>query len=294
ALSSTRLVPIRIRGGALDVTRMADRDQHLGIGDQVFQLDFVDLVHDLRSPIVAVGFLHFLQLAGDDLLQLFVAGKNFFQLRNVVADGFQFLQNFIDGELREAMELQFKNGIDLDRSQPRRGAASSLFAFQSAELIFAAVQLDALEFLGLAVFRYGDVLLGEILEQVLFCFRAAGRPADDADDIVKMVERDLVADQDVLAFAGLAQLVNGAAANDFDTMLDEQLDERDEAKFARLTRYDGQQDHAERFLHLRVLEKIVEDQLRFLAALDFHNDTHSFARRFVAHIGNAFDFFGLH
>jgi hypothetical protein len=63
----------------------------------------------------------------------------------------------------------------------------------------------------------------------------------------------------MFAFASLAQFENGAATDDFDAMLDEQLDERDEAQFARLAGNDGQQNHAERFLHLRELEQIIEN-----------------------------------
>src|SRR6266849_4338856 len=279
---------------ALDVAGMADGDQHLSVGDEVFELDFVDLVDNLRAAVVAVSFLYFLQLASDDLLQLFVAGKYFFQFGDVLANGFQFLENFVDRELREAMELQLEDGVDLDGSQARSSAASGRFAFQGAELVLAAVELHAFEFFGLAVFGDGDVLLGEIFEQVFLGFGAAGRSADDADDVVKMVERDLVADQNMFALAGFAQLVDGAAANNFDAVIDEQLDERDETKLAGLSGNDGQQDHAKRFLHLRVLEKIVEDELRFFAALDFDDDAHAFARGFVAHVGDAFDFFRLH
>src|SRR5216684_2211059 len=279
---------------ALDVAGMADGDQHLSVGDEVFELDFVDLVDNLRAAVVAVSFLYFLQLASDDLLQLFVAGEDFFQLGDVLADGFQFLENFVDRELREAMELQLEDGVDLDGSQARSSATSGRFAFQGAELVLAAVELHAFEFFGLAVFGDGDVLLGEIFEQVFLGFGAAGRSADDADDVVKMVERDLVADQNVFALAGFAQLVDSAAANNFDAVIDEQLDERDETKLAGLSGNDGQQDHAKRFLHLRVLEKIVEDELRFFAALDFDDDAHAFARGFVAHVGDAFDFFRLY
>src|SRR5260221_7096423 len=98
----------------------------------------------------------------------------------------------------------------------------------------------------------------------------------------------------MFALAGFAQLVDRAAPHDFDAMLDEQLDERDKAELAWLTADDGQQDHAEGFLHLRVLEKVVEDQLRFFAALDFDDDAHAFARGFVAHVPDAVDFFVLH
>src|SRR6267154_2559782 len=192
------------------------------------------------------------------------------------------------------MELQLKDRVDLYRSQARRSAASGRFSFQGTQLVLAAIELDAFEFPGLAVFGDGDILLGEIFEQVFLGFGTAGRSANDADDVIEMVERNLVADQNVFALAGFAQLVNGAAAHDFDAMIDEQLDERDEAELAGLSGNDGQQDHAEGFLHLRVLEKIVENELRFFAALDFDHDAHAFTRGLVAHIGDAFDFFRLH
>ena len=72
------------------------------------------------------------------------------------------------------------------------------------------------------------------------------------------------------------------------------LMQRNQAQFARLAAHDRQQDHAERFLHLRVLEKIVENELRFFAALEFDDDAHAFAGGFVAHVGDAFDLLGLH
>src|SRR6267154_4990639 len=192
------------------------------------------------------------------------------------------------------MELQLKDRVDLYRSQARRSAASGRFSFQGTQLVLAAIELDAFEFPGLAIFGDGDVLLGEIFEQVFLGFGATGRSADDANDVVEMVERNLVADQNVFALAGFAQLVNSAATHDFHAMIDEQLDERDEAKLAGLSGNDGQQDHAEGFLHLRVLEEIVENELRFFAALDLDHDAHAFARGFVAHVGDAFDFLCLH
>src|SRR5260370_761988 len=165
---------------------MADGDQHVGVGDEGFELDFRNFVHDFPAAIVALRLLHFVGLG------------------------------------------------------------------------------------------------------------AAGGPADDADDVVEMVERDLVADQDVFALASFAQLVERAAAHHFDAVLDEQLDQRDETELARLPGDDGQQDHAERFLHLRVLEKIVEDELRFFAALDFDDDAHAFAGGLVTHVADALYFFALH
>ena len=67
-----------------------------------------------------------------------------------------------------------------------------------------------------------------------------------------------------------------------------------QAQLARLPADDRQQDHAERFLHLRELVEMVENELGLFAALDFDHDAHAFAVGFVAHVGDAFDFFGLH
>ncbi len=61
----------------------------------------------------------------------------------MLADRLQFLEDFVDGELREAMELQLEDGVDLNGSQARSSAASGRFAFQGAQLVLAAIELDA-------------------------------------------------------------------------------------------------------------------------------------------------------
>ena len=113
ALAAARLVAIDVHRRALDVARMADGDGHVHVGDQVFDLDLLDGVDDLRAPVVAVIFLDFAQLADDHLLQLLFAGQNFLQLGDQRADLGQFLQDFVDGELRQPVQLQFEDGVDL-------------------------------------------------------------------------------------------------------------------------------------------------------------------------------------
>ncbi len=222
----------------------------------------------MRAAVVAVGLVDFAQLAGDDLLELFVAGENFAQLCNQVADGLQFLENLVDGKLRKAVQLQFEDGVDLRVTECEGVAAAGGFDFSSAdEAILAAVEFHAFKLLGFTVFGDGDVLLAEILEQVFLGFGAAAAATDDAYNVVEVVEGDLVADQDVLALFGFAQLEDGAAANHFHAVFDEQLDHRNQAEFARLACDDGEQDHAEGFLHLGVLEQIVENELGLFAAL---------------------------
>src|SRR5262245_19961950 len=289
ALAAARLVAVGVGGGALDVAGVAHGDEHFGVGDQVFQLDFVHLVHDLRAPVVSVGFLDVAQLGDNDRLEFFVAGQDFFEFGDAFANGFQFLENFVDRELGQAVELQLEDGVHLDGSEAARGDGASGFAFHAAQLVLAAVEFDAFDFLGLAAFADGDVGFREELQQVLLGFGAAGRSPDDADDGVQMVERHLIAGENVFAFASLAQFEARAPQDDVAAVFDEQPDDLDQAHLARLSADDGQQDHAERFLHLRVLEKIVENQLRFLAALQFDDDAHAVAVALVSDVADAFD-----
>ena len=118
--------------------------------------------------------------------------------------------------------------------------------------------------------------------------------ADQLDDVVQMFERFLEAEQDVLALFGLAQLELRAPPHHFDAVLDEQLQQRQQTQLARLPVHNRQQDHSERFLHLRELEQVVQNNFRFFAAFHFDDDAHAFAVGFIAHVGDAFDLFRLH
>ena len=113
--------------------------------------------------------------------------------------------------------------------------------------------------------------------------------ADQADHFVQVVERLLEAEQDVLALAGLAQFVLGAAADHFHAMLDEVLDHVHQAQLARLAVDDGEHDHAEADLKLRVLVEVVEHHFGLLAALQLEHDAHAVAVAVVPDVGDAFD-----
>ena len=77
------------------------------------------------------------------------------------------------------------------------------------------------------------------------------RSANHLDDRVQVVERDLVAFQDVFALARFFQQVNRAPAHHVNAVIDEMLDRLHQAHFLGLSVHHGQEDHAEAFLHLR-------------------------------------------
>ena len=190
------------------------------------------------------------------------------------------------------MQLQFKDGVHLDGREPRRSPRRQVLAFET-EFVLPPVELHAFQLFLFSVLRDGHILLGEIFEQVFPGVRAARGPADDANHVVEMVERHLVAGQNVLAFAGFAQVVASAPQHHVAPVLDEQANHLEQAHFARLPAGNRQQDHAERLLHLRVLVKVVEDELRLLAALQLDDDAHALAVAFVADIGDAVDLLRL-
>ena len=72
------------------------------------------------------------------------------------------------------------------------------------------------------------------------------------------------------------------------------LEHLDQAQFPRLPVHDGQHDHAEADLQLRVLVKIVQDDFRLLAALQLEDDAQAVAIAFIADVGNAFDLLVVH
>ena len=128
------------------------------------------------------------------------------------------------------------------------------------------------------------LLAGEVLEEILAGFGAAAGLADDLDDVVEVVERDLVAEEDVLAVAGLAEEEGGAAADDFDAVIEEGADGLVEREFLGLAVVDGQEDHGEGLLHLGVLVELVEDDLVLGAALEADDDAHAVAVGLVAEL----------
>ena len=104
--------------------------------------------------------------------------------------------------------------------------------------------------------------VGEVLEEVFAGVGAGGRLADDLDDVVEVVERDLVAEQDVLALAGLVEEEGGAAADDVDAVVDEGVDGRwSSGSSLGWPLWTARKIMREALLHLGVLVELVEDDL---------------------------------
>ena len=143
-------------------------------------------------------------------------------------------------------------------------------------------------------FRDADRLAGEIFDQVGPGLGAVLAAANDADDVVDPVQRNLIALQDVLALARFHQQVSGAPPHHVDAVIDEVLDGLHQAHLFRLAVDHGQEDHAEAFLHRGVLEELVEHDLRLATALQLDDDAHAIAIALVAHVADLVDHLVVH
>ncbi len=93
----------------------------------------------------------------------------------------------------------------------------------------------------------------------------------------------------MFALACFFQQVNRAPPHHVHAVVDEVLERLHQPHLFRLAIHHGQENHAEAFLHLRVLEQLVQDDLRLGAALQLHHNAHAVAARFVAHVGDIVD-----
>ncbi len=134
-----------------------------------------------------------------------------------------------------------------------------------------------------------DLAEREAGEEALLRDLRAARGADEGDHLVEVVERDLVALEDVGARLRLAQLVGRAPAHRIAAEVDEELAGVEDVQHPRPLVDDGEEDHPEGVLQGRVLVQVVQDDLRGLALLHVHDHPHALPVAFVAHVRDAAD-----
>ena len=100
-------------GRALEVAGVGDGDGDLLVGDEVFEAELGGLVEDLGAAGVAVLVADLGELLDDDFAELRGRGEDGLVLGDVVADLGELVEELVDGELGEAVELQFEDGVDL-------------------------------------------------------------------------------------------------------------------------------------------------------------------------------------
>ncbi len=129
-----------------------------------------------------------------------------------------------------------------------------------------------------------DLTKLELFLQALVSLFSVFCPADQVDDIVKIVDRDLQTGQYVLALVGTLQVVLSAPLDDLEPMFQENFERLFEPEHARFSIDECQHDDAEGAAHRRTLIECSQDLLGITSLRDLEHDTQALAIGFVAQI----------
>ena len=129
---------------------MRDGDGDLLVRNQVFQLQLGGFIDDLGATHVAVLVADFGEFADDDLAELLLAGQDGFVLGDVFADDAEFFEQLVHGELGQAVELQFEDGVDLPIAEDERGCIACTRCEGGAQqravhAVFGGIERDAVQ-----------------------------------------------------------------------------------------------------------------------------------------------------
>src|SRR3954453_13285501 len=230
----------------LDVAGLGDRDHHVLFRDHVLELKLFLGGDDLRATVVAAAI---------DALQL---EQLVLDQRIDLLLGAEQVAQLVDA-LANVLELVL-DALALERGQREQA------------------QLEDRNRLPLGQV---ELRLETLLRRVGVCGRA-----DECDDRVEVVERDQVALQYVRALLLLAQLVLRAARDDLALEVEvvrEQLEQRERLRDA-VDERNGVD--AERRLQRRVLEQLVQGDLRDGVALQLDLDAHAGPVGVVLQVGD--------
>ena len=115
--------------------------------------------------------------------------------------------------------------------------------------------------------------------------RLAG--ADDADDLFNVIKGDQQAFQNMGPFLCLVQVIFCAAGDHILLMLQVQIQHLQKIQDLRLVIDQCQHDYAEGIFHLRMLQKMIQDNLRIYVLPELNDDPHALAVGFVPEIRDA-------
>ena len=161
---------------ALDVAGVADRHDHVLVGDQVLVGQVARLAHDLGSTCVGEVLLHLAQLVLDHLEQQLFAAEDGGQAGDELLHFVQLVDDLLLLQAGEALQLHLENrlrlqlGESVERLQLRRGDLAVRARLDHRDHLVDVVERDlvteedvlALARLSQVVARAADVCLREL------------------------------------------------------------------------------------------------------------------------------------
>ena len=277
ALAAAMLGAVGRKRHPLDVAGVGDGDHHVLALDEVLDVVFERSLFQRRAARRGEPLPDLEQLGLEDLQQPFPRCQYGQMLFDLAGQLFQVVADLVALQPRQALQTQLQNGLGLDLRKP------------VAAVLHPAPRLVQQRDHGGQV-RHRPGLLHEP--------RPGGgrvaRRADDLDHLVDVGHGHGEAGQHVGPVPGLAQLEDGAPADDLFTERNEGGDDLLQVHRLRLAATEGQHVDAEAGLQGGVAVELVEHHVGHGVALDLHHHAHAVAVRFIAQLGDALDLLVAH
>ena len=117
ALAATRLTTIFAQRRAFEIAQMRNGNHHVFVGNGVFYAEVGRVVHNARTPFVAVFLFHLQGFGLDYFHTLLFVGQEFFAVGNKAFQFGVFLLNLFAFEAGELTEAHFHNSLGLHVAQ---------------------------------------------------------------------------------------------------------------------------------------------------------------------------------
>ena len=266
ASTTPRLLAVGIQGGALEVTVLGHRHHHALVRYQVLDRDLAHFLTDLGAARAPELLLQIPQLVNDELVEDRFRAKDLFVPGDLLLQFVELVENLLALHARQALELQFDDGLRLARREVEWAKrCRGVFTQESTVVDFDFARQSQLGILG------------------------RRRCPDQGDDLVDAQQRLGESEQKVLSLASLAQQEVRAPPDYVLAMGNEGLEVFDQADFLGPAIDDGEHPHARAVLQIGVLVEVVQHNVRVVTALYFKNDAHAGAVALVADIADALD-----
>ena len=258
---------------AFDVAARGDGHDHVFALDQVFVVHIGGPVDDFGPARHGELVFHLVQFIADDLHDPVARPQNFKIVANFARQFLQLVRNFLDADLGQTLQAQFK-----DRAGLRLGQIVGAILVCGMGRIVN--QRDVFKNIG------RGPAAGH---QRFACLGGVGGFSNGGNDFVDVCHSDGQTAEDVRPLACLAQLERGAAGNDIFAEIDKGGQETAQGQRFGATAVQRQHVAGKVRLHGREAEQLVQHDLGGGIALEFDDDAHAVAVGFVLHVGDAFD-----
>ena len=298
AATATLLCTVLGEWLAFDVSRVAERDHHVGGRDQVFGGQVLRAVLDQAAACTQLGLaklgFHRGQLVANDGGNARRRGQNVQQVCNDRHHILVLGHDLVLFQAGQALQAHLQNLLGLRVRQAVQAVLPHAeFPLQPFGAVVVSVHSAAIGArAGQHLAHHGAVPAAR--HQRALGHRRGGRIADDGNEIVNVGQRHCQAFKHMAAVARLAQFKHRAARDDLTSVLQKDADQRFQIAQAGLAVDQRHHVHAKSVLQLRLLVQVVEHHFGHFTTLEFDHQAHARLVGLVLNVADAFEFFLVH